>query len=97
MKCSNCGKCCNHSAFPNLFCNHLIRFSNGKTKCSVYDTRLNRIVFPEIHIHTDEGMLVYPEVRCGLRKDNNRIIKGCSQIQTEPENIPEQTELNPKK
>jgi hypothetical protein len=42
MNCERCGECCKLPSGKD--CKYLFRFSNGKTACKVYKTRLGRSI-----------------------------------------------------
>ena len=96
MQCNRCGKCCEHSGIPNLFCSYLKRNKDGTTFCTVYNSRLGRLVFPSFITLEPNGVRKWDAVYCGLRSENNRSIKGCSVIQPDTNNDSTEPDLKTK-
>ena len=70
IKCLNCGKCCKVLTSMGELedCIWLIRYKNGKTRCSIYHHRIGAIIGETIN-----GMVQ----DCQKRIDRKYYIKGC--------------------
>ena len=70
IKCLNCGKCCKvlTSLGEIVDCQWLIRYTNGKTRCSIYHHRIGAIVGETIN-----GMVQ----DCQKRENRKYYIRGC--------------------
>ncbi len=65
-ECNNCGRCCHHMKNGELEpCQFLVKLKDGKTKCRIYEERLNTI--------TDDELGNF----CKLRKDSYYDYEGC--------------------
>ncbi len=59
-----CGKCCHYIIDGKIFkCKNLIKLSNGKTLCRIYNNRL--------------GYKIAPGFKCGLRENFKMNFVGC--------------------
>lgn len=62
--CRRCGFCCHIVVDGKIIkCKNLIKLSNGKTICRIYNHRL--------------GFKVYDSYRCGMRADCKQNFKDC--------------------
>jgi uncharacterized cysteine cluster protein YcgN (CxxCxxCC family) len=69
--CKKCGKCCYHATEEGWKpCKYLRITCKGITHCTVYNTRLGRLIY----ISKNKA---FQSTMCGMRKNTTHDFKGC--------------------
>lgn len=83
MSCSRCGKCCGYILDgENRICKYIRINDDNTTFCPIYANRIGTIIDSKIIIkdyRNMKGKNLVKKIICGYRKDDPRIIEGCTE------------------